>query len=230
MTLVPGLPSLGSKAPSRFNIRLLRLGFQVLCLFSSHPQLISGTPAPANSLGLVASTPVSKGMRSFSTKDNRIKTLSHSQPLWITMWPQASAQTHSRANTTDASALWGETGSQSLLLCSIRPDSPKLQEAEGRPEKKKKKDWGNPESKTNYIPLKLSPSFVRKKALFLKLKHPHSSLFKWNNADGRFILSLPCSPATTCVTLVTRSLLHNIKYSPGEARPIDSWTIFVSIL
>ena len=105
VTLVPGLPSFGSKAASRSNILLLHLSFQVLCFFSSHPQLISGTPAPANSLGLVVSTPVSKGMRSLSTKDNRIKTLSHSQPLWITMWPQASAQTHSRANTSDA---WGE--------------------------------------------------------------------------------------------------------------------------
>ena len=70
VTLVPGLPSFGSKAASRSNILLLHLSFQVLCFFSSHPQLISGTPAPANSLGLVASTPVSKGMRSFSTKDN----------------------------------------------------------------------------------------------------------------------------------------------------------------
>ena len=78
VTLVPGLPSFGSKAPSRSNILPLHLGSQVLRLFSSHPQLISGTPDPANSLGLVASTPISKGMRSFSTKDHRIKTLSHS--------------------------------------------------------------------------------------------------------------------------------------------------------
>lgn len=130
------------------------------------------------------------------------QTLSHSHPLWINTWPLPSAQTHSKANKADAWTPWGEGGqSQSPQLCSRRPDGPELQGTQGKPKK--------PLYSTQIVSI-----ICQEESPDPKIKNAHSSLFKMKqNADGRFILSSPCSPT------VPYPISHEKPFTPHKIEP-----------
>ena len=122
-----------------------------MSLFPLTHSLTSVTLLPANPLGLMVSTHVSKGRS--SSRDNK----------WNHEHHQC-AQTKGRA---EQSRCLGSMREGVQLTISSGPDSPKLQGTE----QKIKTDGGNPESQMpNLVLLKLSQSFVRKKAQSLDLK------------------------------------------------------------